>query len=191
MPGRWSRTIGAGLTGAGFGVLLVGDPTVGAVQALALLPSAAGALWAGHYLWRLADAFPRALSGVPADSGDRGSRLEPTWALLGAVVRLALLTVAGSAAVLALTPSGAAVLAGFGVVALAGLLVALLESLGRPSWASLGVAVGVAAELAAPARFPGAALLAGGIVALAVLLPAALVLLARPARTLATSLWIT
>ena len=73
VPGRWSRTAGAALTGAGLGALLVGDPTVGwtagAVPALALLPSAAGGLWAGHYLWRLADAFPRALSGVPACGG--------------------------------------------------------------------------------------------------------------------------
>ena len=201
VPGRWSRTAGAALTGAGLGALLVADPTVGwtagAVTALALLPSAAGGLWAGHYLWRLADAFPRALSGVPACGGGRPSGREPAWTLLGAAARLVALTVAGSAALLLLSPwlGRAGVLAGFGVVALAGLLVALLESLGRPAWAALGVGCGVATELAVqlagPPSFPGAALVAGGALAVAVLLPAALLLLARPARTLATALWIT
>ena len=83
---------------------------------------------------------------------------------------------------------------GFGVVALATLLVGLLESLGRPSLAGLGVACGLAGEvlvrlLGSP--FAGAALLAGGTLAVLVLVPAALALLARPARTLATTLWIT
>jgi hypothetical protein len=41
------------------------------------------------------------------------------------------------------------------------------------------------------APFAGAALLAGGALAVLVLLPAALVVLADPARTLATTLWIT
>lgn len=86
------------------------------------------------------------------------------------------------------------VLAGFGFVALATLLVGLLESLGRPSFAAAGIAAGVAAELLvrlAEAPFAGAALLAGGTLAVLVQLPAALALLARPARTLATTLWIT
>jgi hypothetical protein len=119
--------------------------------------------------------------------------------LLAAVWRLGALTAVGSAALLALTPwlgAGASVgvLAGFGIVALATLLMGLLVSLGRPSVAAAGVAGAVAAELVArqgDAPFPGAALLAGGTLAVLVLLPAALALLARPARTLATTLWIT
>jgi hypothetical protein len=223
IPGRWSRTIGGGLTGAGVGVLLVADPSVswtgGAAPALALLPSAAGAVWAGQHLWKLAAAFPRALAGVPACEPPsrrhatgwaaplravRGvvgrASLAPVWALGGAIWRLGALTVAGSAVLLALTPwlgagpSLAGVLAGYGVVALATLLVGLLESLGRPSVAAAGVAAGVAGavlvRLADP-PFSGAALLAGGALAVLVLLPAALALLARPARTLATTLWIT
>ena len=82
-------------------------------------------------------------------------------------------------------------LAAFGAVALATLLVGLLESLGRPSLAALGVAAGLAGRAARPARpglpFPGAAMLAGGALALLVLVPGVLVLLARPARTLATT----
>jgi hypothetical protein len=206
IPGRWSRTLASGLIGAGIGVVLVGDPSVswtgGAAPALALLPSAAGALWAGQHLWKLADAFPRALAGVPAC--ETPASPAPRWpapltTLLAAVWRLGALTAVGSAALLALTPwlgSGASVgvLAGFGAVALATLLVGLLVSLGRPSIAAAGVAGAVAAELVArmgDAPFAGAALLAAGTLAVLVLLPAALALLARPARTLATTLWIT
>ncbi|MDA0168026.1 hypothetical protein OJ998_02925 [Solirubrobacter taibaiensis] len=196
MPGRWTRTAGAGLTGVGIGVLLVGDPSVGwaggPAAALALLPSAVGGLWAGHALWGLTDAFPRALSGVPACDGPGPSVRRPVAVLAGAIARLALATVVGSVAVVLVAPgTGTGVLAGFGVVALAGVLVALLESLGRPAWSTLAIAAGVAAELAVPAPFAGAALVAGGTVAVLLMAPAALVLLARPARTLATALWIT
>lgn len=197
VPGRWSRTVGAALTGVGVGVLLVGDPAVswagGSAAALALLPSAAGGLWAGHALWRLADAFPKALSGVPACDGPRPSVRGPLATLADATCRLAALTAGGSAVLLAVAPGTVAVgvLAGFGMIALAGLLVALLESLGRPVWATVGVAAGVAAELLVPAPFAGAGLVAGGAAAVLVMVPAAVVLLVRPARTLATALWIT
>jgi len=196
VPGRWGRTIGAGLTGVGVGLLLIGDASVswagGALVALALLPSAAGGLWAGYALWRLADVFPRSLSGVAACDGTRPSVRRPVGVLAGAIARLALVTAAGSAVVLALSPTvGKGLLAGFGLVALAGLLVALLESLGRPAWAAVGIAAGLGAELAAPTPFAGAALVAGGAAAVAVMVPAAFVLLVRPARTLATALWIT
>jgi hypothetical protein len=206
IPGRWGKTLASGLIGAGIGVVLVGDPSVswtgGAAPALALLPSAAGALWAGQHLWKLADAFPRAITGVPACEAPAGPAARwpaPLATLLAAVWRLAALTATGSAALLALTPwlgAGASVgvLAGFGIVALATLLVGLLVSLGRPAIAAAGVAGAVAAELVVrqgDALFAGAALLAGGTLAVLVLLPAALALLARPARTLATTLWIT
>jgi hypothetical protein len=201
IPGRWSRTGGAALTGAGIGVLLVGDASVGwstsAAPALALLPSAAGALWAGQHLWKLADAFPKALAGVPACDETDGPHWPAPLATLGSAIwRLVALTTAGSAALLVLgsDPSSVGVLAGFGAIALASLLVGLLESLGRPSFAAAGVAAGVVAELLvrlAGAPFDGAALLAGGTVAVLVQLPAALALLSRPARTLATTLWIT
>ena len=241
-PGRWSRTLGAGVTGAGVGLLLVGDPTVswtgGAAAALALLPSAAGALWAARHLWNLACAFPHALAGVPAcaaqqhpaprggrpvavplrgegaapdagaerrgDGPDAGpprggapaDRQSPFAMSVAAVARFVALTAGGSAALLVLAPAAgqASVLAGFGVVALATMLVGLLESLGRPSLATLGVAAGLAGEVLvrlSGAPFAGAALLAGGVLALLVLVPGVVVLLVRPARTLATALWIT
>jgi hypothetical protein len=200
VPGRWGRTVGAAITGAGVGLLIVGDPSVawadGGVAALALLPSAAGGLWAGHHLWRLVSVFPRALSGVPAEPGAQAWAREPVVTLLGAAARLAALTMVGSAALLAWAPwVGAGVLAGFGVVALASLLIGLLESLGRPAAAAVGVAGGVVGELAVRTAtetpFAGAALVAGGGLALLIMLPVAAVLLSRPARTLATGLWIT
>jgi hypothetical protein len=211
VPGRWTRTLGAGLSGGGVGLLLVADPSVswagGAAAALALLPSAAGALAAGRYLWRLAGALPHALAGLPAcaaqrHSTPRGGRPgasrgweSPLGIMLVALGRYAALTAAGSALLLALAPAGgrASVLAAFGVVALATLLIGVLEALGRPWVAGLGVAAGLAGVLLArllASPFPGAGMLAGGTLALLVLVPAVLVLLARPARTLATSLWI-
>ena len=256
-PGRWSRTLGAGLCGGGVGLLLVADPSVswatGAAAALALLPSATGALWAGRYLWKLAGAFPHALAGLPAcaaqvhpaprggqpgaevrgrrrptwiaarrerdgraswplEAGaetrgrsgsrllgafrsDRGGLQSPLATVLVALARYVALTVAGSTVLLALAPlgEGVGVLAAFGAVALATLLVGLLESLGRPSVAALGVAaglVGLVLVRLVGLPFPGAAMLAGGMLALVVLVPGVLVLLVRPARTLATSLWI-
>ena len=233
IPGRWTRTAGAALTGAGMGVLLVADPTVSwtgtAAPALALLPSALGALWAGRRLWQLAGAFPRALAGAPAcpasSCGDgrrhgrvsviglgpavrglrsdrrdafaatlRGAAFAPARALAGAVLRLGLVTAAGSAVLVALAPWGTdavGVLAGFGVVAVAMLLAGLIDSLGRPALAAVGVGAGVATALIVDPWFPGAGLLCGGVAAVALLAPAALVLLSRPARTLATTLWIT
>ncbi len=195
IPGRWGRTLSAAATGGGIGILLVGDPSVGwtasAAAALALLPSAAGALWAGQHLWKLPDAFARSLAGVPVCEAVDGPA--PVGPLFAALWRLVLPTVVGSLALLALGSGNAGVLAGFGVVALATLLVGLLESFGRPGVAAAGIAFGLTAELLvreADTTFAGAALLCGGAFAVLVLLPAVFTLLAQPARTLATTLWI-
>ena len=86
-------------------------------------------------------------------------------------------------------------LVGFGLVALATLLVSLLESVGRGSWGLLAVVAAVLAEALvahfnfAPVR--GAGLIVGALLALSIALPTAIALLSRPADTLATSLWIT
>ena len=202
-PGRWSRTLAAGLTGVGLGVLLVSDPTVdwadGAAPALALLPSALGALWAGRHLWSLAGAFPRALAGFPAcaarDAVPRSVALGPARVLAGAAWRLTALTAVGSVALLPwLGTDLTGVLVGYGLIALATMLIGIMDALGRPSLGVAAVAASVACALAVRALDPavaGAVLACGGAVAVLLLLPAALVLLARPARTLATSVWIT
>ena len=83
---------------------------------------------------------------------------------------------------------------GFGLIALATLLVSLLEAVGRGRWALAAVGLAIAAEVAIGLAdwtpFAAAALTVGGAVAVLVALPAAIALLSRPARTLATSLWI-
>ena len=71
------------------------------------------------------------------------------------------------------------------------LLASLLETLGRASLAVAGVFAAVVVEWLAPAPFGGAPLVAGAAVGVAILLPPVVALLARPARTLATALWIT
>jgi hypothetical protein len=203
--GRWDRAFVAGLLGAGLGVLLIGDSSVtwtdGTVPALALLPSTVAGFWGGYHLWRIEHVIPRALLGVPAaDVHARASPSAPLRTLLGATARLVGLATVLSAALLlftpwlAATPSRAGVLVGFGLLALATLLVGLLEVLGRGSWALLSVVGGVGAEafvaLQGPAPFPGAGLVAGSGLIVVLLLPAAIALISRPARTLATALWI-
>ena len=205
-PGRWSRACAGALIGAGIGLLIVSDPSVswtaGTIPALALLPSTIASLWAGHRLWTLEHLIPRAVAGVPVGGGSPRRRAEgrPLGALLGSVSRLVWLTAALSAALLVTpwldsTPSRTGLLAGFGLLALATLLASLLEALGRAAWAVAGVLAAVAVELLVrwdgPAAFPGAPLTAGAAVAVLALLPPVLALLARPARTLATAMWIT
>jgi hypothetical protein len=194
-PGRWTRAGAGALIGAGIGLLLVSDASVtwtaGSIPALALLPSTIASLWAGHRLWTLEHLIPHAVTGVAV--GTRVSGRAPLAGLLGSISRLVLLTAALSAAlVLYAGPSRAGLLAAFGLLALATLLASLLESLGRAHWAAVGVLAGVATELVVPVdAFPGAPLTAGAAVAVLVLLGPVLALLARPARTLATALWIT
>jgi hypothetical protein len=203
-PGRSGRALAAGAIGCGLGALLVADPTVdwsvGAMPAVALLPSSLAAFWGGTYLWRFQRAMPETLSGVAVlDERVRGLARAPLRVLAGAVARVVLLTAALSVLLLAVADAagiatrGETVLAGFGLVALATMLVGLLESIGRARWAFAGVAAGVAVELAAPGdlvRVPGGALIAGAAIAVLVVLPAVVAALARPALTFATSIGI-
>ena len=186
-PGRWTRAGGGALIGAAIGLLLVSDASVtwteGTSPALALLPSTIASLWAGHRLWTLEHLIPHAVTGVAV--GSPGASRAPLAGLVGSIARLVLLTAALSAVLLVVEPGSASLLAGFGLLALATLLASLLESLGRAQWAVAGVLAGLAVV------WSGAPLAAGAAVAVLVLLPPVLVLLARPARTLATALWIT
>ena len=133
-----------------------------------------------------------------------GSRRAAAWPpvriLLGAVWRLVAGTVVLSAVLLAGVAAlhaghvEASLLAAFGAVALATLLVSLLEAVGRGWWALGAVVAGLGAEIAARLEHlvpvTGGALLAGAVVAVLVALPTAIVLLLRPADTLATTLYI-
>jgi|GEM_PF-2550647 len=201
---RAERTACSAAIGAGVGLMLVLDPSVswtaGAVPALALAPSAVAALWGAAELCRLEPAILRGLAGVPVRGARSRPRSRPALGvLLGAVGRLLALTAALSALLL-LTPwlgdsvRGAGVLAGFGLLALASLLVGLLDSLGGSRWVLAAVALGVGVEalvrIEGDVPFAGVGLVAGGATAAALALPALVVVLRRSARTVATTLWI-
>ena len=203
--GRWERTVAAGVIGTGLGLMLVLDGTVswtdGAIPALALLPSTMAAFWGGYHLRHLERAIPGALSGVSADdSSRRDLAWPPLRVLLGAVGRLVVPCAALSAGLVALTPwlgssaRGAGVLVGFALLALATLLVSLLESMGRAWWALTVVVCAAASEgvvrIAGADPFPGIGLVVGGALAVVLVLPAVVAMLSRPASTLATALWI-
>jgi hypothetical protein len=204
-PGRWPRAIAAGAIGLGLGLMLVLDRTVGftegAVPALALLPSTVASAWGGYHLRHLEQAIPRSVSGIAAgDPYARGVAWPPFSVLLGGLGRLLLLAAALSLVLLAFTPwlgasaRGAGLLVGFGLVALATLLVSLLEAMGRGPWALVAVACAAGAEaairVAGSDPFPGTGLVVGGTLAVILVLPAVIGQLIRPARTLATALWI-
>jgi hypothetical protein len=210
-PGRPRRAVAAGLIGAGIGGLLVLDTSVGwgaegVLPALALVPSTAGSFWGGYHLWRFYEAVPRALAGVPVAEADRATLRSPALAVLGgAFMRLLGTTLVLSAlAMLAATyvaePQNAAaagriaLLGGFGLIALATLLLSLQHSLGFSSWALFTLACALAAEagvtdLSAP-PFAGIALVTGAAVAVLLAIPPVVGLFLRPGRVLATILWI-
>ena len=202
-PGRWSRVGMAAAIGLGIGALLVVDRSIdwslGAVPALGLLPSTIASFWGGSYLWRFQDVLPRAIAGIPVSGNSvRGTARVPLVLLLGAIGRLAFLTAALSlilvfgAQLFGVTVSGASVLAGFGLVALATLLVGLLEAVGRGPLALSALIVAVMVELVVSrwddGSVPGVGMIAGAAVVVALTVPTALVALSRPATTLATRL---
>jgi hypothetical protein len=92
-------------------------------------------------------------------------------------------------------PAGrSTLLVGFGLIALATLLISLLQSLGFASWALFTLACGLAAEVGMTywdtAPFNGIALVTGAAVAVLVAIPPIISLFLRPGRVLATILWI-
>jgi hypothetical protein len=205
-PGRWGRTIVAALIGAGVGVLLVADRSVdwslGALPAIALIPSSVASFWGGYHLWAFQQAIPQALSGVAvADPSRRGLHRAPLRVLFGAVARVVGLTTVLSlallvgAAELGQDTTGQTVLVAFGLVALATMFAGLLESVGRGPWAMLALAAGVTGEVLAD-RFTevgpiaGGGLIVGASIAIVIALPVAVMMLCRPATTLATALGI-
>lgn len=87
-----------------------------------------------------------------------------------------------------------ALLLGFGLVALATLMISLLQSLGRPARALLSVFCGLGAEVGlglwGGAPPPGAGLIVGALVVVMLALPPAISLCLRSGRLLATMMWI-
>jgi hypothetical protein len=204
-PGQWERAVVAGVIGIGLGLMLVLDRTVswteGAVPVLALLPATFAGFWGGYHLRHLEQAIPRAGSGISVSGGrTHGMPRPPLGVLFGALGRLLLLAGTLSAALLALTPwvgssaRDAGVLLGFALLALATMLVSLVESMGRGWWALFAVGCAVTAEVVIRQRgmdpFSGTGLVVGGMIAVVLVLPPVVALLSRPASTLATALWI-
>ena len=203
--GRGEPVAVATAIGVGLGLILVLDRSVswtaGALPALALVPSTVAALLAGHHLRRLEWTIPQALAGVAATGAQAGRPgRAPATVLLGALVRLLALSAALSAVLLWLSPwlgesaRAGGVMVGFALVALASMVVGLLESLGRGRWALVAVACGAAAEAVVAFGdvdpFAGVGLVVGGGVTVLLALPVVGALLRRPASTLATALWI-
>jgi hypothetical protein len=206
MPGRWGRAVVAAAIGGGLGLVLVIDRTVdwsvGSIPAVGLLPSSIASFWAGYHLWRFQRVIPQTVSGVAVVDGHvRGLGRAPLQVLLDAVARLILLTVAlslllvGIASALGVDTSGTTVLVGFGLVALATLLVGLLEAIGHGAWALLALGGGIAGEVAGQTltglpSVSGGGLIVGAAIAVAIALPLVVSGLSRPALTLATALGI-
>lgn len=205
-PGRWSRVGMASAIGLGIGALLVADRSVdwslGAIPALGLLPSTIASFWGGSYLWRFQDVLQQTIAGIPVSAGAvRGLASVPLRLLFVAIGRLLFIATALSlilvfgARFLGVTVSGATVLGGFALVALATLLIGLLEAVGRGRWALLALITAVITELSVSnldeQLAPGVGLIAGSAVVIALTLPAAVIALSNPATTLATRLRVT
>jgi hypothetical protein len=205
--GRVGRAIGAGAIGGALGALLVGDSSLGwgvhgAFPALALLPSVLGSFWGGYHLWKFYDAIPRGLQGVTLERANERSLRGPAMSIfLESLLRLIGTTVVLSGVVILIAQwtSGTnrlSLFVGFGCVALVTMLVNLLESMAIVRWALSAAVASVATELVlrefvlAGSPVPGTALIAGAAVGILVALPPLLRLLLRPARVLATGLWI-
>ena len=203
--GTTPRAVLAAALGAGVGVLLVADPSLGwgvhgVHPAIALVPSVIGSFWGGYYLWRLYVAIPRGLSGVPLDRASRIGMTDPAMKVfLGAVLRLVGTTIVLSAAVVALGhwtrgTDDLSVFLAFGFAALFSMMVSLLESLALRGAAVAAVVAALAAEaawrIAVPQHFTGEALAVGAAVGVLLTLPPLVALLSRSGRVLATALWI-
>ncbi len=204
-PAPWGRALPAGLVGAGVMSLLVVEPTYGssgraAIVALTVVPSLVASMGAGWTLGRLWDRLPQALATNPATA--RGSR---AGAVALKVFARALRRLFVWGAVLSLVVAAwsqragenmhdvAALLAAHLSLALAGLLVGVLDAFGK--WGSALVAIGLglsAAGLLAvlddPIPIVACRLLVGSlVVAGAAIVPAAGVL-AHPDHALAVTL---
>ena len=204
-PGTVRRALSAALLGAGIGILLVADPSLGwgvhgIHPAIALLPSVVGSVWGGYYMWNFYDEIPRGLRGVPLDSASRAALSDPAMSIfIGAIARLVGATVVLSAVVIALDgvthgTDAMSLFVAFGFVGLVSLLIGMLESFSLQRAGFIAAAAAVAAEFAWPylvhSHVPGAALAVGAAVGVILTLPPLISRLARSGRVLATMLWI-
>jgi hypothetical protein len=204
-PGTVRRALSAALLGAGIGILLVADPSLGwgvhgIHPAIALLPSVVGSIWGGYYMWNFYDEIPRGLRGVPLDSASRAALSDPAMSIfIGAIARLVGATVVLSVLVIALDglthgTDALSLFVAFGFVGLVSLLIGMLESFSLQRAGFIAAAAAVAAEFSwrflVHSHVPGAALAVGAAVGVMLTLPPLISRLARSGRVLATMLWI-
>ena len=164
------------------------------------MPSTIASFWAGAYLWRFQEVLPQAIAGITVSGGPvRGAARIPLscWPARSAV-RYGDRRILGSAGVrrttFGVTMSGASVLVGFGFVALATLLVGLLEAVGSRGVGSRGACVALRSRSSSRpggTTSHGIGLMAGAATVVVLMLPVADFVLSRPATTLATRLRVT
>ncbi len=205
LPAPWLRSAPAAAIGAGMGLLLVVEPKFawhasGVLPALTVVPSLVGSLWAGFHMTGLWEVLPPALADSTVSAGSTRSHQAAKVALfllVGALLRLVTAAALASGAVMTWVivrdePDRrivATLLLAHGVLAIAGLAVALVEAFGRWLWAMVAVAIGLLVStglhFVVSHPSPGVRILVGACAAVAVAFPPLLAILARPERTIA------
>jgi hypothetical protein len=207
-PAPWRKVVPAGAVGAGFGLILVSDRTVGwgvegALPVLAYLPSFVGGLWASVHARTIWQAVPHAARETSIGGDERRSLTDPPGVVLaGATVRLAAVVLPLSALLVGWTvrvegqaDAAIGILTGFAIVALASVLVGILDACNETTWALAAVGLGCIGALAArslpDATLPaGGTLMIGGAIAVVTATPPIVQMIRRPGRKLATTLFI-
>lgn len=199
------RVFGWGLIGAGLGLMLVTDNSIGwgfhgGAPALALIPSAVGSLWGAFYLSRVFWCTPHALTGVSYVRSDRVDIGGTTMRILGGAIIRALSAAIGLSVIcvfLGRWTSGTNALtlfAAFAAFGLASMFVTLLVSIRRAQLAGGIVGVGLLLEVLlrhwTTDSAPGVLLFIASITVATLASARIVFLFSRPGRALATGLWI-
>ena len=205
-PGPWQRAVPAGLIGAGMGFLLVIEPRFawhaqGVLPALTVVPSLIGSLWGGLHMTRLWEVMPHVLANTSVRRRGEGriGRLTSRL-LLESMLRLVLgATVVSAAVMLWVVADGQpreitrSLLVAHGVLAVAGLCVALLEAFGRWGYALAATVFGCAIATGLHTVVghditPGVRILWGAVACTVASTPPLVALLREPDRNIAAAL---
>ena len=205
-PGPWQRAVPAGLIGAGMGFLLVIEPRFawhaqGVLPALTVVPSLIGSLWGGLHMTRLWEVMPHVLANTSVRRRGEGriGRLTSRL-LLESMLRLVLgATVVSAAVMLWVVADGQpreitrSLLVAHGVLAVAGLCVALLEAFGRWGYALAATVFGCAVATGLHTVVghditPGVRILWGAVACTVASTPPLVALLREPDRNIAAAL---
>ncbi len=205
LPGALGRALPSALIGGGMGMFLVSEPRFswaasGLLSAFTIVPSLLGSLAGGIWMTRLWHALPRSLRATGIASPRRRAVSGPAIRLFLQAIALVLF-VAVTCSVVVLWRDGQplrsqtsvttrTLLLAHAALALAGLCVALLETLGRWGRALFATVVGVTAAFALSVFTDGEPqaglrILVGALVALLLALPGVLAILARPDHRIA------